>query len=111
MHPAIAAFPSGCFYDGRIADGVAASARPPPGGFAWPRADFPVAFVPTPHHAREQGDGGTSKSNAGEVEAVVGVLHRLLAGGLRPDEIGVVTPYAAQVGSGRVGSGRGRVGS
>lgn len=41
---------------------------------------------------------GGSKSNAGEARAVAAVLRALLTvGGLAAPDIGVVTPYAAQV--------------
>ena len=96
MHPAIAAFPSACFYGGRIDDGVAAAHRPPVPGFPWPRPDFPVCFLPVADHAREQGDG-TSHSSPAEGEAVAAVLRGVLGAGLAPADVGVVTPYAAQV--------------
>ena len=105
MHPSIAAFPSACFYAGRIEDGVRPADRPPVPGFRWPRPDFPVAFVPSVGPgARESADGGTSKSNAQEVSVVANILRAVLHGEgdipgtpLSPQEIGVVTPYAAQV--------------
>ena len=40
---------------------------------------------------------GASKYNTAEVEVVVGVVNQLLAGGLAREEIGVITPYGAQV--------------
>lgn len=104
MHPAISAFPSACFYDSRIKDGIGPNSRPPVSGFEWPRRDFPVAFVPTGPGAIESGDGGTSKSNQYEANIVAGIIQGVLGGDpwggsqpLRPEEIGVVTPYAAQV--------------
>ena len=42
------------------------AARPAPAGFAWPRPDGPVAFVPVPH-GREETEG-SSKSNRAEAE-------------------------------------------
>lgn len=64
-----------------------------------------MAFVPSVGPgARESADGGTSKSNAQEVAVVTNILHAVLRGEgdvpgppLSPREIGVVTPYAAQV--------------
>ena len=114
-------------------DGVAARARPPVPGFEWPRRDFPVCLVPTSGpRAREEGDGGTSKSNPAEAEIIGNILRAVLRGDgsnghqhhqqqyhqqqyhhasssssssyrgsgdapLTPEQIGVVTPYAAQV--------------
>jgi superfamily I DNA and/or RNA helicase len=40
---------------------------------------------------------GGSKSNVQEAEVAARVVGALLLGGLRPADIGVVTPYAAQV--------------
>jgi len=113
MHPAIAAFPSACFYEGQISDGVRATDRAPVPGFAWPRRDFPLCFVPTPLHAREVSDG-TSHRNPREGDEVMKVINALLSSSLsssssssghhyndplrlQPEDIGVVTPYAAQV--------------
>ena len=45
MHPAIAQFPGDLFYGGRLLDGIRGGDRPEPPGFAWPRSNFPVAFV------------------------------------------------------------------
>merc|ERR1740130_85768 len=53
MHPAISMFPTDLFYSGMVSDGVTAVSRPAPSGFMWPRADFPVAFIPVEGH--EQG--------------------------------------------------------
>jgi hypothetical protein len=46
MHPMIAAWPSHQFYGGDLLSGVSANMRPPARGFAWPRSDVPVAFLP-----------------------------------------------------------------
>ena len=43
-------------------------------------------------------DGGESKLNRGEAEAAFAHVRRLLAAGVKPSEIGIITPYAAQVG-------------
>eukprot|EP00928_Gymnodinium_smaydae_P029951 TRINITY_DN22406_c0_g1_i1.p1 TRINITY_DN22406_c0_g1~~TRINITY_DN22406_c0_g1_i1.p1 ORF type:complete len:989 (+),score=240.23 TRINITY_DN22406_c0_g1_i1:30-2969(+) len=95
MHPSIADFSSSQYYDGRLASGVEASDRPAPEGFPWPASSAPVAFV------QVQGSGershGTSYENASEAKLVLQVVKALLAGGLQPDDIGVITPYAAQV--------------
>ena len=95
MHPAISQFPSDLFYGGRIADGIGAEARPALPGFQWPRPDWPVAFVPMTHG--QETSEGLSKFNHEEANAVVQVVNGFLAAGLPPGEIGVVTPYAAQV--------------
>ena len=87
-------FPSDLFYAGRLLDGITGAARPAPAGFAWPRPDWPVAFVPVPH-GREETEG-SSKSNRAEAEAVAAAVSAFLAAGVEPATLGVITPYAAQ---------------
>ena len=43
-------------------------------------------------------DGSDSKMNQGEASVAMSHVKRLLATGMKPSEIGVITPYAAQVG-------------
>jgi len=94
-----------------------------PKGFRWPNPEVPVAFIPV-RHGHESNDG-MSKSNAAEVstlnpqpstlnpqpstlnpqpstlnpqvDEVLKVANSLIEGGLTPAEIGIVSPYAAQV--------------
>ena len=111
MHPAISQFPCDLFYAGRLKDGVSARDRPAPRGFRWPRPEWPVAMIPVAH-GRESTDG-SSKENRAEAMEAVRVVDGLLAGGLRPSEVGLITPYAAQVRLLRRllrGGGRGRGG-
>jgi len=94
MHPAISEFPTDLFYSGKLQDGISARDRPSPKGFPWPKPNFPVAFVPVQGYE----SGSSSKSNMAEVRAVGQVVMGLLsARDLRPEEVGVVTPYADQV--------------
>lgn len=96
MHPGIAMFPSDLFYGGKLISGVSPPERRPLIGFPWPREEFPVAFVPVPHGIEI--DDGVSKINEAEAEAVCHSVSLLLAGGqCGPQDIAVVTPYAAQV--------------
>lgn len=46
----------------------------------------------------EMEEGGESKMNKGEASVAMAHVRRLLATGIKPSEIGVITPYAAQVG-------------
>lgn len=95
MHPAIAAYPSMEYYGGLLRSGVRGSKRRPPQGIQWPVPACPVTFLPVDgREARE----GTSYTNEAEVKAVAELLRALLAGGeVKPNQIGVITPYAAQV--------------
>lgn len=107
MHPALAEFSSRRFYGGRLKSAVAPSDRPLPKGLRWPKAQCPLAFVPVrgpeQRAAAEAGAqdatavGGTSWSNPAEVAAVAQIVSAVLAsGGLRPDQLGIITPYSAQ---------------
>lgn len=97
MHPCISKFPSMAFYEGKLKNGVTNKDRPTPIGFAWRKITTPLAFVTTSNDAREQ--GSRSKKNIKEGEIVKRVVKDLLAtgGNLREEEIGIVTPYTAQV--------------
>ena len=84
------------FYDGKLKNGVTYVNRPIPRGFSWPMNTNPLAFVATPGNTREQ--GGRSKRNVKEGEIVKRLVGDFLkAGDLREEQIGVVTPYSAQV--------------
>eukprot|EP00878_Enallax_costatus_P023460 GHUV01024954.1.p1 GENE.GHUV01024954.1~~GHUV01024954.1.p1 ORF type:complete len:171 (+),score=59.39 GHUV01024954.1:842-1354(+) len=45
----------------------------------------------------QQEQDGDSKYNRGEAEAALAHMQRLLAAGLSPADIGIITPYSAQV--------------
>ncbi|CAK0809635.1 unnamed protein product [Prorocentrum cordatum] len=95
MHPRIADFSAREFYHGRLKTGVEPHERPPPSGFAWPEAASGIAFLHVPGPERRDGE---SRANAGEVDAVADVLAGVLAAGeLSVLEVGIVSPYAAQV--------------
>jgi len=96
MHPSIAQFSAQEFYEGQLKTGVDEADRPQVAGFEWPLPDSNIAFV-------DVADGweaaeGTSWTNRTEVEEVTElVLQVLAAGELGTSEIGVVSPYSAQV--------------
>jgi superfamily I DNA and/or RNA helicase len=97
MHPTIREFPGARFYDGRLDDGCDRASRPPPAGFLWPDWDRPVAFVPVEGH-EELDTEGSSKANRDQAATTFAVVADLLAAGdLHAEDIGVVTPYTAQV--------------
>ena len=95
MHPAIAQLPADLFYGGKISSGVSAEQRPPAPGFQWPQPSWPVALLPV--YTGGEASDGLSKVNRAEVDAVAAVVHGLCAAGLSAADIGVVSPYAAQV--------------
>ena len=94
MHPCIALYPSLAYYGGQIRSGVSGLKRQPPQGISWPLADAPISFLPVV--GRESSEG-TSWTNAAEMEALKEILQSLLRWeDVRPEEVGVITPYAAQ---------------
>lgn len=95
MHRSLAEFVSARFYRGKLLSGTADEARPPPSGVPWPRRGCAAALIDT---ATAEEGIGESKRNPGEALIVTKLLRSILgAGDLAPSDIGVVTPYAAQV--------------
>uniref|UniRef100_A0A0G4HN17 Uncharacterized protein n=1 Tax=Chromera velia CCMP2878 TaxID=1169474 RepID=A0A0G4HN17_9ALVE len=106
MHPVIAAFPSAQFYGGKLESVPKAEDRPAPRGVLWPDRNAPVmmaAVTDETLHLESRADwkgGGdtTSYQNKREATVILQLLRSLLAEGeIKPTEIGVVAPYAAQV--------------
>ncbi|CAM9114212.1 unnamed protein product [Scytosiphon promiscuus] len=124
MHPAISDFPSLHFYDGKVSTGVRASDRPTPRGFPWPTKSGPVAFLRVNDNETGEAKGaargqlesrggteaavqggsfasaalGTSYCNRREAEAVAFALELLLSeGDVQAEDVGIITPYSAQV--------------
>lgn len=94
-HPLIAAFSARAFYQGKLGSGVTGAQRPPPLGPSWPRPDVPLCFRQV---ASEESTDGDSKMNVGEADVIAGLLRDVLAKGeLGVTDVGIVTPYLAQV--------------
>ena len=97
MHPVIREFPSMRFYENKLLDGEGLENRDTPAGFIWPDWDSPVAFVPVTGH-ETQDEFGKSRSNIDEAALTMSVLDSLLAAGdLSPEDVGIISPYAAQI--------------
>ena len=104
MHPSLAAFPSAQFYASRLRSAPSPGERMAPRGFPWPEgvdgADrpSPLAFVDVPHGQERRVGEGDSVCNPEEAALVAHVVALLLSGGdVGAAQIGVVTPYSAQV--------------
>lgn len=111
MHPKIAHFPSTQFYSGLVMSSVSAADRPLPLGYAWPNKDVPVVFIDASAKGvrrdvsllsgsgfEKMSNSSTSYSNEAEAAVLVGVIESLVShGGLSLDDIGVISPYTAQV--------------
>lgn len=94
MHEAIAAFPNEAFYAGKLTHGQRNRDWTIPGM-------APLAAVAIDGEESQSPSG--SYYNEAEVDAVSAEVSDLLAAGVAPANIGVMTPYSAQVGKLRVG--------
>lgn len=100
MHEAIMAFPSERMYGGqlrahpKVASRTLAEVLSPGAGVDAP----PVVFLDTAGKGFEESKapGTESLRNEGEAELVVARARALLAAGLTPGELAVITPYRAQ---------------
>lgn len=92
MHPALAKFPSNFFYEGSLQNGVGQKERTLLIDFPWPVIDKPLMFYVT-QGVEEIAGSGTSYLNRTEASHVEKVVTRLLKAGIRPEQIGVITPY------------------
>ena len=104
MHAALMSFPSARFYG--------AALRAHPSVAQHTLADLGVPDEPLGAAGRvldvvdtagtgfeeRQAAGAETRENEGEARLVERVLRALLAGGLGPEQVGVITPYAGQVG-------------
>jgi len=94
MHPTISCFPSWRFYNSKLMDGIVADDRKlPPGVF--PTTDSRVCFLQV---SGEEAQAGTSKLNKAEAACILWCVQTLInLGGITLGQIGIITPYAAQV--------------
>jgi regulator of nonsense transcripts 1 len=94
-HPSIAAFSAATFYNGQLKNGVTDKDRKPARGLQWPRDNCPILFINCDCDENAEGD---SKFNPGEAEIVNRVVQDVFyQRELEVEEVGVVTPYVAQV--------------
>jgi regulator of nonsense transcripts 1 len=94
-HPMIAEFSARTFYNGQLRSGITDKDRKPPRGLPWPRDNCPIAFINVDSEESAEGD---SKMNPGEAEVVNRIVQdAFYQRELEVTEVGVVTPYLAQV--------------
>ena len=96
MHPCLSEFPSNTFYDGVLQNGVSKNARELKRvRLPFPQKQNPMFFYYV-HGVEEVGSSGTSYLNREEAVAVEKLVSGMMQGGVRPEQIGVITPYHAQ---------------
>jgi len=95
MHPVLSKFPSNFFYEGALQNGVSAEDRKLLVDFPWPQVDKPMMFLVSSGQEEIAGSG-TSFLNRTEAAAVEKVATKFLKAGIKPEQIGIVTPYEGQ---------------
>ena len=95
MHPCLSEFPSNTFYEGTLQNGVKKEDRLIHIDFPWPHSDAPMFFYNSVSQ-EEYSASGTSFLNKTEAEIVEKIVTKMLKAGVRPQQLGVVTPYEGQ---------------
>src|ERR1700761_7813539 len=96
MHPCLSEFPSNMFYDGSLQNGVTANQRLRRDiDFPWPVSDNPMMFWSNLGN-EEISASGTSYLNRTEASNVEKIVTRFFKAGVKPDDIGIITPYEGQ---------------
>jgi len=95
MHPLLSRFPSDFFYEGSLQNGVGAHDRRLHLDFPWPNPEGPMFFYAT-QGSEEFSGSGTSYLNRLEASNVEKIVTKFLKAGMRPDQIGIITPYEGQ---------------
>ena len=96
MHPCLSQFPSNMFYEGTLQNGVTAAQRLRKDvDFPWPVNDHPMMFWSNLGN-EEISASGTSYLNRTEAANVEKIVTRFFKAGVRPEDIGIITPYEGQ---------------
>ncbi|GCE99462.1 ATP-dependent RNA helicase [Zygosaccharomyces mellis] len=96
MNPHLSEFPSNMFYEGSLQNGVTIEQRTVPNStFPWPIHEVPMMFWA--NYGREEiSANGTSYLNRIEAMNCERIITRLFNDGVKPEQIGVITPYEGQ---------------
>ena len=96
MHPCLSEFPSNMFYEGSLQNGVTMQQRVRREvDFPWPVADSPMMFWSN-LGSEEISASGTSYLNRTEASNVERIITRFFKAGVKPQDIGIITPYEGQ---------------
>ncbi|RKF73804.1 Regulator of nonsense transcripts 1-like protein [Golovinomyces cichoracearum] len=96
MHPCLSEFPSNMFYEGTLQNGVTMQERlREEVDFPWPVGDTPMMFWSNLGN-EEISASGTSYLNRTEASNVEKIVTRFFKAGVKPTDIGVITPYEGQ---------------
>lgn len=96
MHPALSRFPSDFFYEGSLQNGINSFEREMQNiDFPWPQPAKPMFFYCC-QGQEEIAGSGTSYLNRSEAAYVERVTTCFLKAGVKPEQIGIITPYEGQ---------------
>lgn len=96
MHPALSRFPSDFFYEGSLQNGVNSFEREMQNvEFPWPQPTKPMFFYCC-QGQEEIAGSGTSYLNRSEAAYVERITTCFLKAGVKPEQIGIITPYEGQ---------------
>ncbi|EMC99325.1 hypothetical protein BAUCODRAFT_399389 [Baudoinia panamericana UAMH 10762] len=96
MHPCLSEFPSNMFYEGSLQNGITMQERLLRNvDFPWPVADAPMMFWSNLGN-EEISASGTSYLNRTEASNVEKIVTRFFKAGVKPESIGIITPYEGQ---------------
>ncbi|KAF4544777.1 ATP-dependent helicase [Lasiodiplodia theobromae] len=96
MHPCLSEFPSNMFYEGSLQNGVTRESRMRKEvDFPWPVVDSPMMFWSNLGN-EEISASGTSYLNRTEAANVEKIVTRFFKAGVKPQDIGIITPYEGQ---------------
>ncbi|GMM58129.1 ATP-dependent RNA helicase [Maudiozyma humilis] len=96
MNPHLSEFPSNMFYEGSLQNGVTVEERTVTNStFPWPIRSVPMMFWA--NYGREEiSANGTSFLNRIEAMNCERIITRLFRDGVKPEQIGIITPYEGQ---------------
>lgn len=96
MHPRLSEFPSNTFYNGNLQNGISPEDRVHLNvNFNWPNPNKPLFF----YHVcgvEQFSQSGTSYLNIKEAEFIEKAVTSLLKSNVKPEQIGIITPYEGQ---------------
>jgi regulator of nonsense transcripts 1 len=96
MHPCLSEFPSNMFYEGSLQNGVTSADRLRKSlDFPWVDYEMPMLFFSNLGQ-EEISSSGTSYLNRTEAANVEKIVTKFLKSGIKPEQIGVITPYEGQ---------------
>jgi regulator of nonsense transcripts 1 len=96
MHPCLSEFPSNMFYQGNLQNGVTVESRIRKDvDFPWPMMEMPMMFWANMGN-EEISASGTSYLNRTEASNVEKAVTRFFKAGVKPADIGIITPYEGQ---------------